>query len=1048
MANSRSLQQAVRFALATITASAGVTTLHAQTAPAQPAEATAAPLTEVVVTGSRLKTPNETAISPISTVSAADITQTGLTRVEDVLNNLPMVFAGMNSTTSNGNDGTATIDLRGLGSQRTLVLVNGRRLGPGAGDGRNFSDINQIPASLIERIDIMTGGASSVYGADAVAGVVNFVLNTHFEGVKVDAGYHFQQHNNSDSSVEATVTAHNYPLPPSEVNTGFGKYASIIMGSNFADNRGNATAYVTYDNQGAALQKSFDYSACNLGPNGAGTALLCGGSSTSRGGSFRAYNSTFGARIYNYTVDPSTGTWRPFVGATDAYNFAPENYYQVPNERWTMGAFANYEINPHATAYMELMFTRNNSEAQIAESGDFGNGQLVPCNDPLLTVAEQSFICSAANLTSQGNPTLSYPGGGTPPNGTPPITTTTSAALLYILRRNVEGGPRIATFSTNAARQVIGLRGDFGDAWTYDAYAQHISVDSQNGNQNYLSNANIINSLQVVPQPATLASGAPNPAAGQPVCLSVLNGTDPKCVPWNIWVPGQVSPAALAYLSVPLLVDATVTEFVVDGSITGDLGKYGVQMPTASSGLQVNFGAEYRSEGANFLPDELSQSGNAAGSGGPTPPIHGNFHVGEAFTELRMPLVSDRPGAEDLSLEGGYRYSNYTEGFTTNTYKLGLEWAPVKDVRMRASYQRAVRAPNLGELFTPQTVGLDGSSDNCAAALAPSTPANPNPPPPNPASRLTNGYTFAQCALSGVTSAQFGNIAPNLANQYNGKLGGNPALAPEVADTYSIGLVLTPRAVPNLSISLDYFDIKIKQVIGPIGGDVILNNCLNGVNSATFCPLVHRGVGGSLWLTPAGFVTDTNQNLGELSTKGIDLKASYRVPLPSAGSLLFGFEGTALQNLITTPVAGGGSYDCKGFFGSTCGAADPAWRHVLNTTWSTPWDGLDLTLRWRYIGSDKSELTSTNPFLSGTPYAPLSSISSYNYLDLTGAFDLYKNVRLQIGVNNIMDKDPPLVVGSDCSTSSPAGANCNGNTFPGVYDAMGRYWFMELSAKF
>jgi iron complex outermembrane recepter protein len=1023
MANSRSLQQAVRFALATITASAGVTTLHAQTAPAQPAEAAAAPLQEVVVTGSRLKTPNETAISPISTVSAADITQTGLTRVEDVLNNLPMVFAGMNSTTSNGADGTANVNLRGLGPQRTLVLVDGRRLGPGsATGGRNFSDINEIPAALIERIDILTGGASSVYGADAVAGVVNFVLNTHFEGVQVNAGYHFQQHNNSDSSIESIVSARNYALPPSEVNTGFGKYASIVMGSNFADNKGNATAYVTYDNQGAALQKSFDYSACNLGPATA-TTLVCGGSSTSRGGSFRAYNSS-GPRLYNYTVDPSTGAWRPFTGG-DQYNFAPENYYQVPNERWTMGAFVNYELNPHLTAYMEVMYARNTSQAQIAESGDFGQPSFIPCNDPLLTGAEQSFICSPANLAAQGNLTENVPGIGVVPG-----------ALLYILRRNVEGGPRIATFDTESAHQVIGLRGDISDAWTFDVYAQHSAVDESNGNENYVDNTRIINSLNVVPGP------------NGPTCLSVLTGSDPKCVPWNIWAPGGVTPAATQYLSIPLLFEGTVTEYVVDGSVNGDLGKYGVQLPTASSGLQVNIGAEYRSEATNFLPDVATELGNAGGSGGPIPPISGNFHVGEAFTELRMPLVTDHPGAEDLSLEGGYRYSNYTEGFTTNTYKIGLEWAPVKDVRLRGSYQRAVRAPNIGELFTPPAVGLDGSTDNCAANLAAGQAFNPAAP--NPGAKLTTGYTYAQCALSGVTAAEFGNISPNPANQYNGLLGGVPTLVPEVADTYSLGFVLTPRAVPNLSISVDYFNIKIKEVIGPIGGDVILNNCLNGVNTAFFCPLVHRGVGGSLWLTPAGFISDLNANQGALSTKGFDVKASYRVPLPAYGSLIFGFEGTALQSLITEPVAGGPGYDCKGYFGGTCGAEDPAWRHVLNATWSTPWDAFDLTLRWRYIGSDKSELTSSNPFLTGVPFAPLSSIPAYNYIDLTGAFDVYKNIRLQIGVNNVMDKDPPLVVGGDCTTSSPnaSGANCNGNTFPSVYDAMGRYWFMELTAKF
>jgi iron complex outermembrane recepter protein len=1033
MANSRSLQQAVRFALATITATAGVPALHAQTAPAQAQEATAAPLQEVVVTGSRLKTPNETSISPISTVSAGDITATGLTRVEDVLNNLPMVFAGENSTTSNGADGTATIDLRGLGNQRTLVLINGKRLGPGTADGRNFSDINQIPAALIQRIDILTGGASSVYGADAVAGVVNFVLNTHFEGIEVTAGYHFNQHHNDNTDVQGLLAARNSPLfvvPPSSVNTGYGKYASIIMGSNFADNRGNATAYITYDNQGPALQKSFDYSACNLAGSAPSGPLSCGGSSTAAGptgggGSFRAYNSAFTKRLFNDTVDPSTGTFRGFTAA-DQFNFAPYNYYQVPNERWTMGAFMNYEVNSHVTAYTELMYTRNQSAAQIAPSGAFGVFSFIPCNNPLLTAQEAGIICSAANQAAQGFPTETVPGFAAPVAG----------ANLVVLRRNVEGGPRIATFQTDAARQVFGLRGDFADAWTYDVYAQHGTVDVANGNENYMSNPNIVNALNVVPG-----------AGGAPTCVSVLNGTDPACVPWNLWSPTGVTPGAIKYLSVPLLIQGDVTEYVFNGSVTGDLGKYGVQLPSASSGLQVNIGTEYRSEASNFLPDALSQAGSAAGSGGPTPPVSGNFHVWEGFLEARMPLVTDHTGAEDLSLEGGYRYSDYTLGFNTNTYKIGLEWAPVRDVRFRGSFQRAVRAPNIAELFTPNTVGLDGSQDPCAAPLAAGSPAAPNP-----AAVLTNGTTYAQCALSGVSAALFGNIAPNTANQYNGFLGGNSALKPEVADTYSAGFVLTPRAVPNFTFSVDYFDIKIKNVIGPIGGDTILLNCLASVNNpgqaSTYCPLVHRGTAGSLWLDNTGYVIDVNQNQGALATTGIDFKFSYRVPLPRAGSLLFGFEGTDLNKLETTPVAGGGSYDCKGLYGSTCGAANPSWRHVLNATWSTPWSAFDLTLRWRYIGADKSEQLSSNPFLAGSPYLPLSQIPAYNYVDLTGAFDIYKNIRLQLGVNNIADKDPPLVVNGDCSTSSPAGANCNGNTFPGVYDAMGRYWFMELTAKF
>jgi outer membrane receptor protein involved in Fe transport len=197
---------------------------------------------------------------------------------------------------------------------------------------------------------------------------------------------------------------------------------------------------------------------------------------------------------------------------------------------------------------------------------------------------------------------------------------------------------------------------------------------------------------------------------------------------------------------------------------------------------------------------------------------------------------------------------------------------------------------------------------------------------------------------------------------------------------------------------------------------------------------------------------DTVVNEGELATTGIDLKGSYRQPLRGYGSLLFSLEGTYLDKLKVTPIAGGGSYDCVGLFGSgSCGGGNPKWRHVFNSTWSTPWSGLDLTLRWRYIGSQKDERTSSNPFLSGTPFAPLQDISAYNYIDLSGVFNIAKDVRLQVGINNVFDKNPPLVVGSLCSTGSGfagGGANCNGNTFPGVYDAMGRYFFTTVTAQF
>jgi len=1007
--------------LSAIAASAGAPAMaQDQTA----AAAEAAPITEVVVTGSRIQSPNITAISPITTVSAADITATGLTRTEDILNNLPMVFAGQNSTVSNGADGTASVNLRGLGATRTLVLVNGRRLGPGPGTGTNISDINEVPASLIERVDILTGGASSVYGADAVAGVVNFVLNTKFQGVRIDAGYDFYQHSQHNAAAQV-VEDRGFPLPDHNVNTGFGKNVSVLIGSNFADDRGNATFFATYDQKAAVLQSKYDYSSCVLDA-GPGNKLRCGGSNTSAangaGGYFQAYGLDNKA-LFTNTVDGKTGAFRPFDTAIDQYNFGPLNFYQTPNTRWTAGTFLTYDLNPHVTTYGEAMFARNETHAQIAASGDFFQNSFIPCNNPQLTAEEAAAICSPANLAAQ------TPAGGATPTG----------INMYIGRRNVEGGGRVGSFRSDNARLVVGIRGDINDAWKYDAYLQRNTVDFSSSNDNYFSNANIAKALDVIPDPIT----------GQAACRSAVDGTDPKCVPWNIWIPNGVTKAATNYLSIPLLIEATTTEQVASGNITGDLTNYGVKLPWAETGVQVNIGAEWRGESADFVPDYQSLLGNAAGAGGPTAPVSGAFTVREVFTEASIPIADKQPFADSASLTVGYRYSSYSEGFKTNTFKLGGEWAPIPDVRTRLSFQRAVRAPNIFELYQAAAVGLDGSQDACAAKVTAATAGLPLAQ-----QVLTTGATYAQCQLSGVNQTTWGNIGANGAAQYNGFIGGNPNLHPETSNTYSAGLVLQPHWVPGLVVSMDYFNIKIKDTIGAIGGDTILANCLSTGNPL-YCGQIQRDANGSLWKSNNGFINDLNVNFGSLSTKGIDLKADYRLPLNSLGSLAFSVEGTRLISLSTQPLTGGPSYECKGFFGVTCGAPNPGWRHVLNTTWSTPWDALDITLRWRYLGSTESQYLSDNPQLATGKAFPLTNhVPSYNYIDLSAMFKVYKGVRLQVGVNNITDKDPPIIdsgtggFGSNCPTITPNQSSCNGNTFPGSYDALGRFVFAHVSAQF
>jgi outer membrane receptor protein involved in Fe transport len=804
---------------------------------------------------------------------------------------------------------------------------------------------------------------------------------------------------------------------------------------------------MTYDNQAAVLQSKYDYSACSLGVSATG-ALACGGSGTAAkngaGGEFEAFGGPNESQLlFDNTVDGKTGAFRQF-GASDLYNFGPLNYQVNPNERYTAGGFLNYEVNDHATVYGEVMFTRNTSTSNIAASGDFFTATFIPCTNPELTPDAQATICTPGNIASEQAAGLktSETVNGVNING----------ITAYIGRRNVEGGPRIATFDKDSFRAVVGVKGPINDAWNYDVSYQHGTVDDNNGNLNYFNSALVVNALNTI---GVNSAGMPV-AYGTPGAIAncAVSSGDSKCVPYNVWAPNGVTHDAINYLTVPLLVSDSVTEQIVDLSFTGDLAKYGIKLPMAEDGLLLNIGAEYRSEYATFNPDYLSEQGNAEGSGGPTTPVSDGFHVIEGFTELSVPIVQHRPLFESLSLDAGYRFSSYSldydtnatatnpqteSSFNTSTYKFGVEWSPDNDLRFRASYQRAVRAPNVNELFGADSVQLDGSTDPCAGT-------KPN-------------ATMAQCALTGVTAAQYGHVGANAAAQYNGFTGGNPNLQPEVADTYSAGIVFKPTYVQGFTASVDYFNIDIRNVIGQIGGDEVLNLCIasNDVNSQ-YCQDVHRGTGGTLYLNNSGFVVDTLVNFGEQGTRGIDYKANYRLPLGGYGDVVLDFVGTQLNSLFFRPTNGGSSYDCAGFYGAGCGTAvgsqegDPAphWRHVFNTTWNTPWHGLNLGLRWRYIGSVDSILTSSNPLVATSVSPPGSAhIPAFSYIDLNASIELYKGIRMQVGVNNLFDKDPPVIddggpgFGSNC----PVGA-CNGNTFPGVYDALGRYIFAHVTAEF
>jgi iron complex outermembrane recepter protein len=976
--------------------------LSATQAAAAAADATNGEVSEIVVTGTRIPSPNLTSIAPVTTVGNADIKAQGVTRIEDITNSLPQVFAGQGSSISNGSTGAATVNLRGLGDSRTLVLVDNRRLMPGD-PADPAADLNFIPSALVERVDVLTGGASATYGADAVAGVVNFIMLHNFEGVRIDAQYSGYQHDNNNGAVQNIVKTaaagasdpRQFALPSSSLWDGEGSEVTLVMGANAPDGKGNVTAYAAYRQNNPILEGSRDFSACTLNSGTPSFAEFgCGGSGTA-----------FPARVGNFIVDPTTfNTFRAHTTA-DVFNFGPANYFVRPDERYNLGAFAHYEIAPWADVYMDSMFMDDRSTSQIAAGGIFAGTFNINCANPLLSTQEAGLLPSTTGASCAANPTGTFTG---------------------TVARRLQAGEaqgRQQDLRHTDYRIVIGMRGDLGKNWNYDGYMQYGSVffsAEQTGNFN--SNR-IQQALNVVQTPTG------------PACAP---GADAGCVPLNIFTSSTISPAALTFLNANSFSQGNTTERVVSLAFTGKLGDYGLKSPWATEGVGVAFGAEYRREHLDSTADFLSANGLVDGNGAAAPPVNGGFDVYELFGEARIPVISDMPLAKNVAIELGYRFSDYSSVGDTNTYKVAGDWEIIDGLRVRAGYNRAVRAPNVIDLFAPQNVVLDGTTDPCAGLTA----ANP---------------LVATCAsVFHLTTAQVLAIEKNPANQYNGQTGGNPNLKPEISDTYTAGIVWQPSFVPGLSMSADFFDIKVDQFIGTVGENLILNQCITGQNSS-FCGLVHREPGNnSLFLDPTGFVQDTTLNTGSLKTTGVDFNLAYRTDLSAIGlgdngSVNVSLVGTWLDTLETQPLPGGPSYDCKGLYGTTCGVPAPEWRHKARLTWNTPYSygdwvkSLSFSAQWRYFGKATLDAFNSNPLLNnpGIQYESDRTLASRSYIDLTMNFTVHNNLNFRVGVNNVFDKDPPLTGASNC----PAGA-CNGNTWPQVYDSLGRFMFVGLTADF
>ena len=927
-------------------------------------------LEEIVITGTRIRTGRQVPSIPIDTVSADEIKLSGFANVEQVLNNMPQFVpsrtASTNSTANPTATGAATLDLRGLGAKRTLVLVNGRRYT--FFDSSQTTDINNIPASLIDRVEVVTGGASAVYGSDAIAGVVNFILKDNFEGAEVRA--QFNQTIEGDGNV-ADIT--------------------LTLGGNFADDKGNAVIAFNYLDRDSIMTTDRDFSSNVLtdGNDANGNRVLVqGGSSFVPNGRFQGIPSDpadiaaipgLGAAMAaagltglgndGFIPDDSGMLQRPFVRPDDLYNYTLDNFLRIPQERYSVTALTHLDVSDNATVYFEGAFSHNRTSTGFAAS--FINQSFpVEVDNPYIG-QELSDVLQLLDSDSDG------------------------LVNLGINRRLVELGARRNQDTRNAFRALFGVNGTFGD-YNYDAYYSYARSDNtqiQQGNA----------SRSAFGEGILSGSGG---AGGAPI----LNPFGPN-----------LSPEGVEFLNIATT-NTEATEMNVFGAtLDGAL----FEMPAGPFGALI--GAEWRSSSVEFSPDESLLTGDVAGFNAITP-AEGEIDVWELFAEVSVPILADKAGFESLDATGAYRYSEYDLEQTggVNTFLLGLDWQVIPSLAFGAQFQRAIRAPNVGEAFGGQRLFPVGASDPCAI---PASAADP---------------TISDlCESTGVPASLVGDpsIQPN--NEIPGLFGGNPDLREEESDTYTLSAIFTPQAIPELRISLDYFDIDVQDAIGVFGGSVnnVLSLCyqqIQDINSEA-CQAVGRNTTTGV-IDSLNPVQVTNVNVGALETSGIDLKISYSHDFDfgffgGGSDLAINFAATFVDEYNLTPIADLPTVNaCSGAFGRTCGEPKPETKTNTSIAWTT--GDLMLGLRHRWLdGTTLDEVV----FGVRTPdQVAVPELDSKSYVDLSVNYNINDDFNIWGGIINVFDEDPPLL----------GSRQVRANTIPDTYSPTGAEFFLGTSYRF
>lgn len=989
-----------------LVAGSAMVLLSSAAAYAQEAADDAAPEDQtIVVTGSLIRNPNLTASAPVATIGSQELELRQTNVAEEVLRTLPGAVPSVGSNVNNGNGGSSYVDLRGLGSNRNIVLLDGDRIVPADLTGR--VDLNNIPLALVQRTDVLTGGASSTYGADAISGVVNFITKRDFAGM--------------------VATASEQVTQRGDGNTFRG---DLTIGANFDDGRGNAVLSLGY-------QKS--------------DPVYFGGDRPWSEKTLESYDEFFVAGQGSSTTNPARldiaggnlqvsrdgQNLQPYYAA---FNFNPYNVFQVPFKRFNMFGQAHYEVADGIEVYARGMYSNNTVDTIIAPSGIFASAVAVPVSNPFLTASQRATLCAraATNAALGGGTTMTAAqcaAAATATSASDPNYRTFNFGLRW---RAVEVGPRNSDYNTQVFDMRAGIRGNITDNIQFDVAGAHGESKKLQTIRNYVLLSRV--------RQALLATN-PN------TCLTNTNG----CVPLNIFQPGSVNAAMVDFVNDNSTSSVNTKLDQVKGVISGDMG---FSSPWASDGINFAVGTEYRRYQAEQASDLLAKTpGELGGAGGAAPDINGGYEVYEGFGELIVPLAQDKPLMQQLELSAGIRQSHYkiaaagSPTYDATTWKVAAVWAPTSDIKIRGNYQRAVRAPNIGELFSPVSTGLTNLGTDPCAGNAPTTNAN----------------LRAVCLAQGAPVAAIGTINNPTAGQANITSGGNTAVGPETATTWTVGAVLTPAFLPGFSASVDYYNIKVKDAITtPTPADLIAA-CFNGLSASSAtnpaCTAIRRNpITGALDGDPAttGGLFGVLSNLGKLATSGVDLNMNYTTGigtlLGQEARLSLSFQGnyTAHSKFQATPTSL--DRECVNQYSINCSSIQPKYSFNQRTTLGL--GPVDISVLWRWMNKVRLEDVQLAEDLAAAQSAgctdPMGtdpdgciidkrfrSIKAFSWFDLTTRFDVTKNFDVTMTVMNLFDKKPPIVGGTVGTTSQNGG-----NTYPSSYDALGRRFAVSARVKF